>query len=1292
MNKHNLKSGRIFATSAIVVAMVLSTFPIGTIAEVQEETPTQEETTSLSTSDDSTTSEPLPEQPESEPSNETSTSTPETEGDSSTSPEVSPPCCETNHQPILSFPETGPYAGDGIDPNTGDTSTQFTFLVIYTDTDNHPPSFINTFLFGHATTTVSMSVDTTAEFALHDGNYANGEQYTATAKREVVGTHYYTFIASDGNTTVQFPVFPDVAGFPLEITALPPVISPLSAEQLIFSSNRDGNWELYSMATDGAGQVNLTNNAAFDIDPGTNSDGDGDKIIFSSNRGTALNHLYIMDRDGSNVTPVFTGFVGPVNYREPNFSPDETKIIATRSGFLPSGIFAPTEVVIMNADGTNIVNLSNNPANDARPVFTPDGSRVVFASDRNSGNEIYDIYIMSIDGTQQTRLTFSTADDDLPDISPDGNRIVFATNRDGNYEIYTMNIDGSGLTRIMDNAADEVYPKFSPDGSKIAFVSNRDGNFEVYLMNADGTDQVRLTHTPADEFQPAFLCATPSTQLNNLPTLSFLETSPDGLSENDGIQDNKGTAGKTLFSFDVIYTDKDNDAPSSVRLVVEKVNQGGFEDYFSSEMLPFSPQTDYANGKIYTLDGLFPKGDYRYRFEASDGVSNVQTPFTEFTVGYSNVAFLPGLEASRLYEPGAFFENQLWEPNRNNDVEQLYLSSTTGASLNSSIYTRDIIDEANSIPDPIGILDTNIYKSFISLMNTMKLDGVINDWEALPYDWRLDLDNILASGRKTGDKISYLEATSTPFILQELRHLAETSDTGKVTIITHSNGGLLAKYLLKKLENENDPLLRKVDKIIMVAAPQTGTPAAVEGLLHGDESQLGAGDFGFLLDEERARELAENMQSAYNLLPSQKYFETVFSPVFEFDDSVSRIPELANRSGTQVVTFESMRRFLEGDGTRTEPDSNDEEYPNVLKSHFLSRAINNHDTILDVSQPGTKIVQIGGWGIKTIRGIKYSCGLFTCLSLSTLDREVLRTHEGDGTVVIPSAVAMTTSSNVERYYVNIREYNSSLKKNRDHSSIFEVDSLRAFIKNLIQENGALTDHISTTIPPVGDLTALDYTIHSPVEIHLYDAEGNHTGLIPNPFSDSDLRAYEARIPNSYYREYGEVKYAGSDTFATTTVVLLGETLGTFTFGIEETLGDKIINSLSFIDIPVAASTKATLAIQNIKTASALQLDIEGDGVVDFSLASSQKANPVMSLNIFERVVRTLGFEKGVVQSIIAKIAAAKDSLERGNKEAARGQLNALANYLRAQTGKKIDVATAETLIKIIGRIQAGIVQ
>ncbi|MDO8552084.1 MAG: hypothetical protein Q7S01_00980 [bacterium] len=142
-----------------------------------------------------------------------------------------------NQPPVLSFPETEPYAGDGIDPNSGDTATEFTFRIIYTDADNNPPSFIYTILYGHATTTVPMGVDALADPALHDGNYANGEQYAATGNREVAGTHYYGFVASDGTSEVV------VDGFPLEITEINIPIPPVPTNK---NQCKNGGWETFT--------------------------------------------------------------------------------------------------------------------------------------------------------------------------------------------------------------------------------------------------------------------------------------------------------------------------------------------------------------------------------------------------------------------------------------------------------------------------------------------------------------------------------------------------------------------------------------------------------------------------------------------------------------------------------------------------------------------------------------------------------------------------------------------------------------------------------------------------------------------------------------------------------------------------------------------------------------------------------------------------------------------------------------------------------------------------------------
>jgi TolB protein len=109
---------------------------------------------------------------------------------------------------------------------------------------------------------------------------------------------------------------------------------------------------------------------------------------------------------------------------------------------------------------------------------------------------------MNSDGTNQVNLTNNPAADDVPSWSPDGTKIAFRSYRDGNLEIYVMNPDGTNQTRLTNNPAHDGQPSWLPDGTKIAFQSYRDGNGEIYIMNPDGTDQTRLTtSSPADSLE-----------------------------------------------------------------------------------------------------------------------------------------------------------------------------------------------------------------------------------------------------------------------------------------------------------------------------------------------------------------------------------------------------------------------------------------------------------------------------------------------------------------------------------------------------------------------------------------------------------------------------------------------------------------------------------------------------------------------------------------------------------------------------------------------------------------------
>jgi uncharacterized repeat protein (TIGR01451 family) len=159
------------------------------------------------------------------------------------------------------------------------------------------------------------------------------------------------------------------------------------------------------------------------------------------------------------------------------------------------------EIWTMAPDGGSPLRLTSNGASDSDPAQSPDGSKILFTSERDANREIY---VMSADGSGPTNLTNSAGADFRASWSPDGGKIAFTSDRDGDNEIYVMNADGSGVVRLTDNLALDASPAWSPDGSKIAFVSNRDGNLEIYVMHADGAGQANLTNNSATENDPAW--------------------------------------------------------------------------------------------------------------------------------------------------------------------------------------------------------------------------------------------------------------------------------------------------------------------------------------------------------------------------------------------------------------------------------------------------------------------------------------------------------------------------------------------------------------------------------------------------------------------------------------------------------------------------------------------------------------------------------------------------------------------------------------------------------------------
>jgi len=580
-----------------------------------------------------------------------------------------------------------------------------------------------------------------------------------------------------------------------------------------------------------------------------------------------------------------------------------------------------------------------------------------------------------------------------------------------------------------------------------------------------------------------------------------------------------------------------------------------------------------------------------YNLESWSATKNINT----FEGGASSILFLPGLEASRLYEG----DNQLWEPNRNADVEKLFLDED-GKSLDDDIYTKDVLDEANVLP----ILQKNIYKSFLSDLDKWKNDEkIIADYSAVPYDWRLSLEDILDSGTVENGKIFYSGKSIAPYIISELRRLAGTSKSGKVTIVAHSNGGLVAKALTNKLGSESQNL---IDKIVFVAVPQVGTPQAIGGLLHGFDQGLPTDWLPLFVSPKNARILGKNMSSAYYLLPSSVYFggdgSATSTPVISFEDG-SLTDLFVNKYGHEIDESDELHDFLLDEEGKVSADSDELSSPSKINSELLEYGEDVHQELDDnwTAPSGISVYQIAGFGEETMSKIKYWTGIecvknfhsFCLESKPKLQYSPEMVIDGDGTVVSPSALAMNEDAeNVKRYWVDLEKYNKN-NLNREHADILEVLQLRDFIKNNImaQTETDLPEYISTSKPEVSSEKRLQYILHSPLALSAYDSTGN------------EISASASTIPGAEYKRFGEVQYISLPAVTSHTVKLDGLAEGSFTLEMQEVENGEVTAKTTFAGIPTSDETKVEMEVTDgtIGNASPLEVDFDGDDTIDFSL-------------------------------------------------------------------------------------------
>lgn len=597
----------------------------------------------------------------------------------------------------------------------------------------------------------------------------------------------------------------------------------------------------------------------------------------------------------------------------------------------------------------------------------------------------------------------------------------------------------------------------------------------------------------------------------------------------------------------------------------------------------------------------------------------------------SSVLFIPGLEASRLYTDKKNMigtsTNNLWEPNSNYDVEKLVFNKNI--ETKNPVYTNDIIDKAYGV--------SGVYHNMIAMLNGMVAEKKINEWLPFAYDWRYSVSDIVLKPTK------YKLSNKT--LIEQAIDLAKRSKTGKISIIAHSNGGLVAKELGNELRKINKEDI--VDNVIMVAVPELGTPESILGILHG----IGQSLIGRLLPSESiARTLALTIPGSYGLIPSYEFFNKFINPVISFYGQKFNGINFKNYD-SEITNYTTLSDFMLGNkDDRKQPKESDTYYPSIISKAILDIAQKFHNDIDSYEFPSfTKVISIIGWGNETTKSIGYSNNKIS----------IERINKGDGTVLAGSA------GNIKgiNVYLNQNQIKKDKQKEIKHANILESDSVLNIVANVIEKTKnkdikdkdkldfnlpKYTSYEEPDIRQFDNVNTLEIYIYSPVDIDIYDDRGGHLGIVPNkvPGKWYGVPIIEDTIgsPVQILGSFKNIILPGDRKY---NLVLKGTGVGLFTMDIKKYVGNMVlVSSSTYPYLPVTPLLNATTSISSLDINPILNMDTDGDGITDKKIQPNKPFDPDLLFDNMNTMIKKLKLTKKLQDNYMKRIDKIKKKIDK----------------------------------------------
>ena len=303
------------------------------------------------------------------------------------------------------------------------------------------------------------------------------------------------------------------------LLVMPFCVSASDTTHIAFTSERDGNAEIYIMDINGKNLRNLTNHPALDMQPAFSPDGRW--MAFVSDRD-GNSRIYLMNRNNNELRPL-TNHLASKGDLDPDWSPDGQWIAFT---FIQAAVPTSTyNIYKINVNSGDLQQLTETGYNRF-PKWSPDRDRILFYSARKEGN---DLFLMKSNGKSPRRVRERRFGGGHPTWAPDGKQIAYRMTDLAGVGIYIMTAAGQNNRRITRENTWAYHPTWSPDGQWLAYELevespwgnlNRDPN--IHLVSPNGIETRQLTKHPARDQYPAWV---PESFLSVSPTVNTQTTS-----------------------------------------------------------------------------------------------------------------------------------------------------------------------------------------------------------------------------------------------------------------------------------------------------------------------------------------------------------------------------------------------------------------------------------------------------------------------------------------------------------------------------------------------------------------------------------------------------------------------------------------------------------------------------------------------------------------------------------------------------------------------------------------------